>query len=398
MKTNSRCIFLLGFGKFDHPYETASFMLAKEFAKNNHRVYYIEYPFTVKDIHKLKNSDRYKIRKDAFMGKNDGIIETSDQNLKIVVIPPLLSIHFLPESKLYRRLLQINEKRIAKTINNIVSKEAIDDFIFFNSWVFHYPNVATHINASRRVYHCVDPLIMPYDAKHGIVSEKQLVENSDIVICTSKQLYDEKRKVHPKTHFVPNAADIKHSLRAVDPNLQGHISMLQFKKPVIGYFGNIEKRIDYEMIKEVAEKNQDKNFVFAGPVQKQWVPDFFFNLPNVHLIGRIPYNEMPNVVKFFDVAIIPFRKYENSATVFPIKLFEYLGAGKPVVSTDFNPDLQNFTHDLVYYCSDAIQFSEALNHALINNAEFLQKQRIKLASQHTWEKRAATIEELISNS
>jgi glycosyltransferase involved in cell wall biosynthesis len=181
----------------------------------------------------------------------------------------------------------------------------------------------------------------------------------------------------------------------MDKNLPEHTSMRQFQKPVIGYFGNIEKRIDYEMMKEVAQKNQDKNFVFAGPIQKEWVPNFFFNIPNIHFIGRIPYNEMPNVVKGFDVAIIPFRKYENSATVFPIKLFEYLGAGKPVVSTDFNPDLQYFTHSLVQYCSNAKEFSDALNNALVSDNEFLQKERIELASQHTWECRAAQIEELI---
>lgn len=395
MKTDSKCIFILGFGKFDHPYETASFTLAKEFAKNNHKVYYIEYPFTIKDIYGLKKSNRYQVRKEAFRGKNNGILETPDKNLKIVIVPPLLSIHFLPEGKIYRRLLSINEKTVAKTINKVIEVETVEDPIFINSWVFHYPNIANYVRSFRRVYHCVDPLVMPHDTKHGIISERQLIQNSDLVICTSQQLYEEKRKLHPKTCFVPNAADIKHSQKAMDKNLPEHSSMRQFQKPVIGYFGNIEKRIDYEMMKEVAQKNQDKNFVFAGPVQKEWVPSFFFNIPNIHFIGRIPYNEMPNVVKSFDVAIIPFRKYENSATVFPIKLFEYLGAGKPVVSTDFNPDLQYFTHSLVQYCSNAKEFSDALNNALVSDNEFLQKERIELASQHTWECRAAQIEELI---
>lgn len=397
MKTNSKCIFIFGYGKFDHQYETVSFILAKEFAKNNHRVYYIDYPFTTWDAHRLKNSDQYKVRENAFKGKHNGIIETAIPNLKIIVVPPLLSIHFLPEGKLYRLLLRINEKTIARSINKVVEAEKIDDFIFINSWVFHYPNVAKYIRASRRIYHCIDPIVMSYDAKHGIVSEQQLIENSDMIICTSKQLHNEKKRLHPKTFFVSNAADIKHSILATDKNLPEHSSMLQFKKPVIGYFGHIEKRIDYEMMREVAEKNKDKSFVFAGPVEKHWVPDFFFNIPNIYFIGRIPYNEMPSVLKSFDVAIIPFRKYEDSATVFPMKLFEYLGAGKPVVSTDFNPDLQYFTHDLIPYCSTAEEFSAALNEALNNNNEDLQKARIKLASEHTWESRAAAIEELIAN-
>jgi glycosyltransferase involved in cell wall biosynthesis len=395
MKT-SKCIFIFGYGRFDQQFESVSFILARELAKNNNRVYYIDYPFTTKDALRAKGSESYEIRKEAFKGINNGIIETTVSNLKIVVVPPLWSLHFLPEGKLYRVLLRLNEKTIARTINQIVDAEKIDEFIYINSWVFHYPNVSKYIQPSLRVYHCIDPLVMDYDTKHGIISEQQLIKNSDLVICTSKQLQDEKKKFHPKTYFVSNAADIKHSILATDEKLPVHGTVSQFKKPVIGYFGSIEKRIDYEMMKNVVEENKDKSFVFAGPVAKEWVPDSFFEIPNVHFIGRIPYDEMPSVLKSFDVAIIPFRKYEDSATVFPMKLFEYLGAGKPVVSTNFNPDLGNFTGNLVTYCSDAKEFSTAINEALYNNSESLKQERIKLASQHTWEKRAAAIEELIA--
>lgn len=397
MKT-SRCIFIFGYGRFDQQFESVSFILAREFAKNNNKVYYVDYPFTTKDAFRSKNSLGYKIREKAFKGINKGIIETDTPNLKIVVVPPLWSLHFLPEGMLYRSLLRINEKIIAKTINRIVRAENIDNFIYINSWVFHYPNVSKYIRPTLRIYHCIDPLVMDYDTKHGIISEKQLMQNSDIVICTSKQLQDEKKKFHPKTYFVSNAADIKHSILATNKNLPEHASVSQFKKPIIGYFGSIEKRIDYEMMREVVEKNPDKTFVFAGPVSKEWVPDFFFSLPNVHFIGRIPYGEMPSVLKSFDVAIIPFRKYGDSATVFPMKLFEYLGAGKPVVATDFNLDLRNFTHDLVPYCSNAQEFSFAINEALRKDNESLQQERIKLATQHTWESRANAIEELMATA
>jgi len=394
MKTNNKCILLFGYGRFDQRFETVSYILAKELAKKNNKIYYIDYPFTTKDIIRSKNTESYKIRAKAFKGKNNGILETSIPNLKIVVLPPLWSIHFLPEGKLYRKLLQLNEKKIVQRINSVIKAENIDDFIFFNSWVFHFPNVSKYIKPSLRIYHCIDPIIMDYDAKHGIVSEQQLIENSDMIICTSKQLYEERKLKHPKTFFVANAADINHSILATEERLEEHSSLSKFRKPIIGYFGNIEKRIDYEMMRQVAEKNNDKTFVFAGPVEKRWVPEFFFSIPNVHFIGRIPYEEMPSVVKGFDVAIIPFRKYEHSATVFPMKLFEYLGAGKPVISTDFNPDLKTFTDDLVFYCSNADEFSDAINQALSTDSELLKKERIKLASQHTWESRAAAIEEL----
>jgi glycosyltransferase involved in cell wall biosynthesis len=398
MKAKSKCIFLFGYGRFDQQFESVSFILAKEFAKNNNKVYYIDYPFTAKDAFRSKQTEGYKKREKAFKGENNGIIGTELANLKIVVVPPLLSLHFLPEGKLYRRLLRINEKKIADCIKKIVEADGIEEFIYINSWVFHYPDVARYIKPSLRIYHCIDPIVMPYDVKHGLVSEKRLIELSDMVICTSRQLQMEKKKHHAKTYFISNAADIKHSILATDKQLEAHKSMVAFKKPVIGFFGAIEKRIDYEMMRKVAEVNSDKSFVFAGPVSKEWVPESFFSLPNVHFIGRIPYAEMPSVLKCFDVAIIPFRKYEDSATVFPMKLFEYLGAGKPVVATDFNPDLKNFTNDLVPYCSNAEEFSAAINTALETDSDQLQQERIKLAEQHTWESRAAQFEELMTTA
>jgi len=398
MKAKSKCIFLFGYGRFDQQFESVSFILAKEFAKNNNKVYYIDYPFTAKDAFRSKQTEGYKKREKAFKGENNGIIGTELANLKIVVVPPLLSLHFLPEGKLYRRLLRINEKKIADCIKKIVEADGIEEFIYINSWVFHYPGVARYIKPSLRIYHCIDPIVMPYDVKHGLVSEKRLIELSDMVICTSRQLQMEKKKHHAKTYFISNAADIKHSILATDKQLEAHKSMVAFKKPVIGFFGAIEKRIDYEMMRKVAEVNSDKSFVFAGPVSKEWVPESFFSLPNVHFIGSIPYAEMPSVLKCFDVAIIPFRKYEDSATVFPMKLFEYLGAGKPVVATDFNPDLKNFTNDLVPYCSNAEEFSAAINTALETDSDQLQQERIKLAEQHTWESRAAQFEELMTTA
>jgi hypothetical protein len=155
-----------------------------------------------------KKTEQYKIRKEAFEGKNNGIIKTSNPNLKIVIVPPLYSIHFLPEGKLYRTLLGINEKIISKRLQKIIAEYSIKEFIYINSWVFHYPNITKYISPSLTVYQCIDPVIMPYDAKHGVISEKILVQNSALVICTSQQLCNEKKKENPKTYFVSNAADM----------------------------------------------------------------------------------------------------------------------------------------------------------------------------------------------
>src|SRR5690606_22030329 len=123
----------------------------------------------------------------------------------------------------------------------------------------------------------------------------------------------------------------------------------------------------------------------ACPVSPEFVPSWFFETDNVILTGRLPFSDMPGLLKGFDVAIIPFKKDGVSRTIFPLKLFEYLGAGKPVVATDFNPDLKEFTYDAVSFCKDSRQFSDALNRELANKHSAEAKQyRINVAAENTW--------------
>jgi teichuronic acid biosynthesis glycosyltransferase TuaH len=140
------------------------------------------------------------------------------------------------------------------------------------------------------------------------------------------------------------------------------------------------------------------SFVFAGPVQESYVPEEFYTLQNVHFIGRIPYEDMPAVIKGFDVAIIPFKKDEVSNTIFPLKLFEYLGAGKPVVATDFNLDLKEFTMDEVQYCSSADDFSAAIGWSMDNDTEESRQRRIAIAAENSWDKRLSQFKLLIEQS
>jgi glycosyltransferase involved in cell wall biosynthesis len=380
--------------RFDSPIEATSLFLARSFAQEN-LVYYIEYPLTITDQRRNKNSPEFIKINRSFSNAGDALLDTDIPNLKRLILPIVFPMNFLPEGIIFRTLLKVNEYFIVKRIKTILRKHGIKDFVFMNSFNFHYPGIGPLLKPALNIYQCVDPMIVPYDMKHGITSELQLVQQSDMVICTSKALYTDKVKINKNTYFVPNAADLSHSSKALDENLAVHPILQKISKPIIGYFGSIERRIDFELMHEVIKKNADKSFVFAGPYYAEHLPDWFFNTPNVFVPGPVPYAEMPQMLKGFDIAIIPFKKDEVSATIFPLKLFEYLGAGKPVIITDFNPDLSDYTYGEVDVCADANAFDKAINNNLQNDTPEKKAERVAVAQKNTWKIRAAEIEVLM---
>jgi teichuronic acid biosynthesis glycosyltransferase TuaH len=395
MELSGKYIFMLGLPKFDSKIESTNFTLAKHLAQSNF-VFYIENPYTWKELLFKRNKSELDRRRNFFPFNSDKVIHTSVPNLKVLITPPAISINWLPEGRIYRAILKINEKIMLHRIKQIIKKYKIRNYIFINSFNFYYPDMGKMLSPDLIVYHCVDPLIFPVDRKHGLASEQKIVKESHLIICTSKQLRDEKMRLNKNTFFIPNAADVNHSSKALQPGLAVHQYLEHIKKPIVGYFGNIERRMDYNLLKNVTEANRNVNFVFSGPVSKEFVPAWFYEQSNIHLTGAIPYEQMPSVLKGFDVAMIPFKKDEVSATIFPLKLFEYLGAGKPVIATDFNPDLRDFTASTVTYCNDSASFSAAIQDALSNDVDQMKHERLATAAQNTWEKRGDEFASLIN--
>lgn len=392
MQLKNETIIMLALPRFDDAIESNSYIIATHLAKNN-IVYYIDNPFTYKDALSPDKKEQIKKRKSF----QNSIHQTAISGLRILRLPTIPSINFLPEGVLYRLLLRYNEKMIVNAIKKLLRKEQITDFIFFNAHNFHYPNVGAALQAKLKIYYCVDPLVRPYDTRHGIISEAILTKNSDVVICSSKQLYEEKKQENANSFFVANAADISHSSRALNAAVMPAPNIAALSKPIVGYFGNIERRMDFSLMEAVAKMNPDTSFVFVGPVEREYVPERFFNNSNIYHFPAVPYAEMPSVVKAFDVAIIPFKKDNLSRTIFPLKLFEYLGAGKAVVATDFNEDLKAFSGDAVYYCKDALSFSNALEKALNEPGSNIEK-RVQIAAENTWEQRFVQFDKIIADA
>ena len=184
------------------------------------------------------------------------------------------------------------------------------------------------------IYYCVDEYteFSGVDT-HALASiEHDLLKRADLVLTSSERLYQSKSRVNPRTFMVRHGVDTTIFARRSTPSLRFPHEVAQLPGPVIGYFGLIaEDWVDIDLLAHVADSFPDGSLVMLGKVTMD--VSELEKRPNVHLLGRKPYADLPGYCKAFDVALIPFPVSEVTLNANPLKAREYLAAGLPVVST-----------------------------------------------------------------
>ena len=204
------------------------------------------------------------------------------------------------------------------------------------NWVFNPTAavIAGTLGEEELIYHCVDE----YSAFSGVTSravlelEEQLLKKADLVIVSAEPLLASKSRIHPGTVLVRHGVDFGHFAKALDSATQVPAEIANLPRPVIGFFGLIADWVDVELMAAVAQRFSHGSLVVLGKATTD--VSKLAALPNVHLLGRKPYADLPAYCKGFDVALNPFRINELTLNANPLKVREYLAAGLPVVSTD----------------------------------------------------------------
>ena len=384
-------IVCVAFPAWKGNYLKSTVQLMTELALHGHHILYVNYAFTWKDfILSLfgKGYISWK-RLSGFKPRLSIMSLENGAEIHLLTLPPILPINFIKSPMIYDAIHKINTFFIKRAILKAMESIGMTAPTVVNAFNPTIGNALVgQLNESKLIYYCYDEIgSARWASRHGKRLEDAFIKKADTVIVTSQGLFDKKSKEHNDCHLIKNGVDFKLFSKKSE-NLPA-ISFESDKK-VIGYLGSVDERVDYDLLEKLISTTPQYDYVFVGRVTQSAYEKRLLAFPNVQLMGSQPPPTLPAWVQKFDVCLIPFLKNELTAGIYPLKINEYLAAGKPVVSTRF-ANLSDF-ETVVQIADNDDSFLQLVQKEYSNEdaARFRQ-----FASQNSWAARSKAFSELL---
>ncbi len=380
-------IVILSTADWDNPYWTNKQHVAAELARLGHRILYVESLGLRRPTASKQDLSRIWRR------LKRGLKTPSRVRENIWAWSPLI----VPFQR-YRLVRAFNRLLLGAMIGFWRRRIGLGDDLL---WTYSplTPSLLDFRRFRTVVYHAVDDIAaQPGMPKQAIeTDERRLVREADVVFVTSHALLESHKTVNPNTHYLPNVADFDHFARARGAETTVPDDIARLDRPCIGFVGAISGyKIDFELLRAVSGLRPRWSLVLIGAIGEgdPWTnADALKACTNIHLLGGRPYADLPAYLKGFDVAILPNRLNDYTKAMFPMKFFEYLAAGRPVVATRL-PALKDFG-GVAAFADDADGFVAAIEAALRGEGAALES-RLAVARRYTYAARTAAMLQILA--
>lgn len=296
----------------------------------------------------------------------------------------------------HQRIRLLNRKILIKQVLRYIQRLEFHHPIF---WTYNPLTVDLIgiFQESLVIYHCVDDLTaspgMPVNAIES--SERELVQRSDLIFTTNIKLQQTRSQWNPdNTYYFPNVADFEHFSKALQPGKVPD-DLARIPHPRIGFIGAIsDYKVDFDLISYIATLKKEWQWIMIGQIG-EGQPETKIDLlkkSNIHFLGPKSYHSLPDYLRGIDIAVLPNRINDYTSSMFPMKFFEYLSAGKPIVATNL-PAIRDYS-DVCFIAQNADDFIKCIDRILHGEKPDIM-QCLKVAQEHTWEKRLDQMEFLI---
>jgi len=295
--------------------------------------------------------------------------------------PPVI----LPFGSRYYGINSINQRIIAHSVRQAIAELGFKDPILW-TYLHTSADLVGKLGEKLVVYDCVDDhgAYEGFNASLVRSMEQRLLKQCDLVFCTARGLYEDKKPYCREIYLSPNAANVEHFSQADLAETPVAADIASLPRPILGFVGAIKEWIDLDLLAAAARAYPQGSLVMVGPVGANMDMSILTSLPNVHLLGHRDREVLPQYLKGFDVCLNPFKENQLTSTVSPLKFYEYLASGRPVASIPM-PEISEFA-GVIEFGQGSAGFVEAVNRALNDTVE-KKAERRQLAAANSWESR-----------
>jgi len=323
--------------------------------------------------------------------KNKGIAQIKKINENLSVLTPPLWVPF----GRFEAIRKLNHRQSLRSIQKWQRNLGLQHPML---WTYR-PDTASLLGAFSEkfvVYDCVDEHSAYPGRDKRLVQQQEdvLVSRADCVFVSARGLYERRKRLNPDTFFIPNGVDFPHLRKAQDPATEIPEFLKSLKRPILGFVGGIADWIDLDLVRYIARARPDYSIVLVGPVTRHIDLKPFHSLPNVFFPGPKDRMEIPAYLKGFDVCLNIFKLNELSQTVNPLKVYEYLAAGRPVVSVNM-PEIHHFK-DIIWIARDEEEFVDGIDRALKDPSPEKIQEGIRRVQEYSWDSLLNQVVEILN--